>query len=224
MIRVADRFLVARPVEEVFALFDRLDAIARCLPTLKSFRVEKDGAIDGLVGVTLGAIPVESRVRVEIVRREPPRCIVARGLSFMGETMEVVRGGRPLEGVGRDSSGRLHIHFDFRPRPGGWALVSYELGVEADGRLRKIYEAIVRSRLPSFQREFREKIAGALGPAAVVDAPPDLEMDRCVAALEAPAPPSPALPAVRRSGLAARLLALLAAAAAWLGRHLLRRT
>lgn len=168
MITVRDQFVVGRPADEVWAFLEKFEELARCIPSLKSWRQEGD-IIEGKVGVTLGVVPVESNVRLEITERRAPTCIEARGVSFLGETVANLRGGKEGQ-IRATDSGRMVLHLDLRHEAPGATRLVYAIGIEAEGRLRKIYESILKLKVPGFQREFVEKVAKALGaPASKAD-------------------------------------------------------
>jgi carbon monoxide dehydrogenase subunit G len=214
MIHIRDELVVARPAADVWAFLERFDDFARCVPTLKEWRVDGE-TITGKVGVVLGAVPVESNVELEITDRRPPCCIEARGISFLGETIANLRGGREGQ-VRRADSGRVILHLDVCDEGGGRTRLRYLAGVEAEGRLRKVYESILRLKVPAMKQEFAAKVAAALGVevARVEASGPMCAAAEAIVTGEpralAPAPPAPPVAPARRS-LWARLLAWLRA-------------
>ncbi len=160
MIELRGQFRVARPVAEVWAYLSSMEDFARCIPTLKAWHI--DGAtVHGKVGVTLGVVPVESQVRMEVVVVREGACIEARGASYLGQTITELRGARVGE-VQPGDTGQLLVHLDVRADGPGATCLSYLAGVEAQGRLRKIYESIVRLKVPAMRREFAQRFAAAL--------------------------------------------------------------
>ncbi|MCC6995568.1 MAG: hypothetical protein IT370_13240 [Deltaproteobacteria bacterium] len=160
MIELRGQFRVARPLPEVWAYLSNLEDFARCVPTLKAWHIE-GGVVHGKVGVTLGVVPVESQVRMQVEVVREGACIEARGASYLGQTITDLRGARAGE-VQPGDTGQLLVHLDVRSDGPGVTFLSYLAGVEAQGRLRKIYESIVRLKVPAMRREFAQRFALAL--------------------------------------------------------------
>lgn len=161
MIRLEARFLLKTPLERTWGFFADFHRFAQCIPTLKSYQLLDETKAEGKVGVKLGVLPVESRVYIEIKEKRAPECIKAEGISYLGETIvEQIRQGDAGR-FDRDAVGRFQIHLDLREQT-PHSLVLFEAGVEAEGRLRRIYESIIKRKLPEMKKEFLEKVMGAL--------------------------------------------------------------
>ncbi len=230
MIELRGHFRVARPLPEVWAYLSRLEDFARCIPTLKAWHIE-GGVVHGKVGVTLGVVPVESQVRMEVTVLREGACLEARGASYLGQTITDLRGARAGQ-VQPGDTGQLLVHLDVRSDGPGVTYLSYLAGVEAQGRLRKIYESIVRLKVPAMRREFAQRFALALdaevtevssgdpmcqdaeaiaraGTLLVVAGPPAVAAATGVAPGQVTALTVPTAPMAKRQGLWARLLAWL---------------
>lgn len=183
MIEVTARFLIATDIERTWALLDNFERFAPCIPTLKSYQLLSTTRAQGRVGVKLGVLPVESRVLIEIREKRPPVCMKVEGISYLGETIvDQIRQG-DAGGFDRDAVGRFHLHLDLReqePAPleppaaaaahlstspsleGAATLLHFHAGVEAEGRMRKIYEAILKRKLPEMKQDFLQRLSTAL--------------------------------------------------------------
>lgn len=161
MIAIEDQFVIPKPINDVWQFFDDFEGLAACVPTLKEFRIEGDNIIEGKVGVTLGAIPVTSKVRLEVAAKRAPECIMAHGVSYLGETI-ATQLAKDVTKYRSDDTGRLYLHLDLRPEGPTATRVLICAGVEAEGKLRKIYESIMRLKVPTMKKEFQEKIGRAL--------------------------------------------------------------
>jgi carbon monoxide dehydrogenase subunit G len=164
VIKIEDEFDVPCAPCDAWRLIEDINRFATCIPTLIEHRIIDDTHIEGRVGVRLGLVPVSSRISIDIVERRAPTCIKALGVSYLGEA--VAKPGAKSGGgqaLSRDSVGTLDIHIDLRDGEAGGTRVKYVAGVEAEGRLRRIYEMLIKTKVPEFQREFREKLAAALG-------------------------------------------------------------
>lgn len=179
MITVCHEFDIDWPQDRVWSLISNFDAFARCVPTLVEHQTTGPDRATGVVGVTLGAIPVRSRVEVEVTERRPPHCLKGRAVSFLGETIsEQLRQGRPGT-VGIADVGRIEIHLDLTPLPSGGTHLRFVSEVVAEGKLARIYEAILRLKAEALKAEFERNIRQALGraehdDAGVIDARPGM--------------------------------------------------
>ncbi|MBI4613821.1 MAG: SRPBCC family protein [Planctomycetes bacterium] len=169
MLKIEGSVEVAATLEDAWALFNRFGEVARLIPSVEN--VEVDGeAVDAQVAVRLGKFPVRSRVRLEVVERKPLACLKARGASYLGQTIRE-RASKAVRGIDDGSVGRLFLHLDLRPTDtAGRILLLYSAEVEAEGRLRRIYQSILALKAPAMMAEFAENIRqvlegkGAKGP------------------------------------------------------------
>lgn len=166
MIHIEHEFEVAEPVERVWALVSDFDAFARCVPTLVEYRMVGPDRATGVVGVTLGAIPIRSRVDVEVTERRHMACIKGCAVSYLGETVaEQLRAGRPGQ-IASDEVGRIDIHLDLRPAESGGTRLVFISDVEAQGKLARIYQSIMKLKAEGLKRDFERKVREALRAAA----------------------------------------------------------
>lgn len=209
--------------EEAWALFSRFGDIAALIPSVEDVEVEGD-RVYARLATRLGALPVSSRVTLEVVERRTFECLKAEGISYLGETVKQ-QIPKKVDGVSADSVGRLFLHLDLRAtEDAGVTRVLYSAEVDAQGRLKKIYQAILKTKVPGMMQEFAENLRAALEPPAGAETAPErdaseqAEPDAVLASEErapepaaAPAEVAPIALAPRRVGLFARLLAWLRA-------------
>src|SRR5690606_2721111 len=147
--------------EAAWDLFCRFGDIAALIPSVEEVQVDGD-RVHARVATKLGALPVSSRVTLEVVERKPFACLKARGVSYLGETIET-QIPKTVEGVSSDSAGQLFLHLDLRPGESDETVsVIYTAEVQANGRLRRIYRAVLKTKVPSMMEEFAANIRGAL--------------------------------------------------------------
>lgn len=148
--------------EHAWDLFTRFDDLARLIPSVEGVEVQGDRVL-ARVAVKLGALPISSRVVLEVTERKPMACLKAIGISYLGETVVEQLAKKPLREIDAESSGRLDLHLDLRPgeREGSVAVI-YEASVEAEGRLRRIYDSILKTKAPAMMQEFAENVRKAL--------------------------------------------------------------
>lgn len=222
MPRIEGRVDVECTLERAWELFQRFEDVARLIPSVEDVEVKGD-RVHARVSVKLGALPITSRVVLEVTERQHMQCLKAVGVSYLGETVATQLAKGPLSEIKSDSVGRLDLHLDLRPgaREGTIAVI-YEAEVEAEGRLKRIYESILKTKAPAMMREFAENIrreleapiaargdsragektSGRIGPEI---APSRLHVDGPSSSAEAPArAPRPETP--RHRGLLERLV------------------
>jgi carbon monoxide dehydrogenase subunit G len=195
-------------LEQAWDLFCRFDDVARLIPSVDDVRIDGDRIL-GRVSVKLGIVPVTSRIALEVVERKHLACLRAEGTSFLGETLVGQVKPSGVRGVEKDSVGHLRLHLDLRAGDSGEAVrIIYQAEVEAEGRLRKIYESILKTKAPQMMREFAENVRRTLEAVAVQAAQG--------AALPEPAP----APEVPPEPAAALVVAVAPARAPWWRRAL----
>jgi uncharacterized protein len=179
-VKISQQFTVARPPDEVWAFFQDVPAVARCLPGAELLEDKGDGAYRGKVKVRLGPF----------------------GANFQGEAKVTADPGTHsghVEGKGVDRRGgsRTRMVMDYRLQPAG---AGTEVSVNADvtlagaiaqfGRTSLIH-ATANILVQDFVRALEAQLAaGAEGAAA----PP------------AEATPLPQPPEIRASALGLRAL------------------
>jgi len=156
-------------------LFCRFDDLAALIPSVD--RVEVDGDdVHAHVAVKLGRLSVNSRVKLTVVERTKYACLKAEGVSYLGETIRTqIKPDKA--GIDAGSVGRLKLHLDLRkgenPRQ---VMVIYTAEVEAEGRLKRVYQSILKTKAPAMMEEFATNIRTALesdDPAPMVPAVPE---------------------------------------------------
>ena len=166
MITIEDQFVIQKPVNEVWAFFDDFEGLATCVPTLKEFKLVEGNRIEGKVGVTLGAIPVTSKIRLDITSKRAPECIQAHGISYLGETISTQLAKDATKYQANDT-GELFLHLDLRAESSTSTRVMLSAGVEAEGKLRKMYETIMKLKVPAMKQEFMDKVGKAMNTTCV---------------------------------------------------------
>lgn len=160
MLATSGEVLVACGLDEAWALFNRFDEVATLIPTLKSIEFRGD-EIWATMGVQLGVISVTSKVMLQVVHISPWR-ITAEGWSFLGETIHTQINKNGPEGIEKDAKGKITIHLELEPVNGVGVLVKYAAEVDAYGRLKRIYQSILKSKAPAMMEQFAEKLRCAL--------------------------------------------------------------
>ncbi len=174
MLATSGEVLVACGLEDAWALFNRFDEVATLIPTLKAIEFKGD-EIWATMGVQLGVISVTSKVMLQVVHIAPWR-ITAEGWSFLGETIHTQINKNGPAGLEKDAKGKITIHLELEPVNGVGVLVKYAAEVDAYGRLKRIYQSILKSKAPAMMEQFAEKLRCAL----------DIGVDISLTSLEGP--------------------------------------
>ncbi len=162
MPRIDGRVEVRCTPERAWELFTRFDDVARLIPSVEEVEIQGDRVLARVV-VKLGALPISSRIVLEVTEQKPMSCLKAVGVSYLGETVVEQLAKKELREIQADSVGRLDLHLDLRPGASeGMTAVIYEASVEADGRLRRIYDSILKTKAPGMMREFAENLRTTL--------------------------------------------------------------
>ncbi|MBI2897830.1 MAG: hypothetical protein HYY06_30000 [Deltaproteobacteria bacterium] len=217
MIEIRHEFEVDGARTRVWELVGNIDAFARCVPTLIEHEVQDDDRAVGIVGVTLGAIPIRSRVDIEVTERRPPERLRGRAVSYLGDTIATqIRKGQP-GAVAADAVGRIDIVLDLE-EAGERTRLRFQCDVEAEGKLEKIYQSILRLKADALKAELERNVRAALAaPAPARARPPAAASASAAAAGPTPAArgpawgpsPAPASPREREPSLGRWLLGLL---------------
>lgn len=210
MLSVDGTIEVRCTLEEAWALFCRFGDVAALIPTVEE--VEVDGErVHARLSTKIGALPISSRVTLEVIERKQFECLRAEGFSYLGETIkEQIK--KDVAGIAHDSVGRMHLHLDLRPSErAGHINIIYNAEVEAKGRLKRIYQTILKTKVPGMMAQFAVNLRGALEKDAAAVEAAEAPSELVAAAPRASSRPPAAITV--RPTLWARIVA-------WLGRVL----
>lgn len=164
MIHFEDKVEFDISIESMWKIVNDKEVMAKCIPTLKTYRIVDDDHVEGIVRVQLGLIPVESRVTLEVVERAAPYRVVGKGVSFIGESLaSQVKGELKPGGVNKDSVGVFTVSVNLERNGFRKTQAVVTIDVEAEGKLKRIYDSIMAKKLPSLRAEFLERITAVIG-------------------------------------------------------------
>ena len=160
MLSVEGQVLVRCSVDEAWALFCEFGEVAKLIPTVQQAEVDGD-RVHATVATTLGALPITSRVALEVTERRERELLRARGVSYLGETIHDQID--QIRNITKDSAGQfdMELHIEPAEQP-GQVLLRYRAEVEASGKLKRIYKAILKNKVPAMMDEFAANLRGAL--------------------------------------------------------------
>jgi len=152
-------FVVAHPVEAVWAFFGRVEDVAACLPGASLDGGEKDGAVNGRMKVRVGPISAEFRGVARISRDEAAR----RGA--------IVGSGRDARS---NSATRGVIAYSVHPaEPGSGSRVDVDVGYALTGMLAQFSRAgLVQDLASRLTTAFAQNLEARLSVGNGAAAPP----------------------------------------------------
>lgn len=162
MIHFEDEMTFDIPIEKAWEYLNDKEMMAKCIPTLQSYKIIDDDHVEGIVKIQLGLIPVESRVALEVVERKPPFKVVGKGISYLGESISsLVKEVKP-GAVNKDSVGIFTVQVELTKLAPQKTHVKAFVDVEAEGKLKRIYDSIMEKKVPVLRAEFVERVQSAV--------------------------------------------------------------
>lgn len=162
MLAINGQIDVRCTIDEAWDLFCRFGDVAKMIPSVEKCEVDGD-RVFGRVAIKLGILQVSSRVAIEVTERVERACLKAEGVSYLGETLHDQVSEKGVRGIDRGSSGRLRLQLDLEPTddPDQIRLV-YHGEVIAEGRLKRIYQSIIKNKAPAMIDEFADNVRARL--------------------------------------------------------------
>ena len=148
-------------LDRAWALFTQFEEVAKLIPTVQEVEI-KDDRVHARVVIKLGALPVSSRLVLEVTEQKVNTSIRAEGLSFLGETIIDQIAKKAIRDIDAGSVGRLNLQLDLKEHQDSGIQVEYKAEVDAEGRLKRIYQSIMKSRAPAMMEEFAENLLARL--------------------------------------------------------------
>lgn len=162
-VRIVNHLNIKKSTEDLWAFFSNIEKFASIVPSVIEYRMIDDVTFAGKVGVTLGKIPVRSKLTFNITTKQAPDFMAAEGVSYLGEAVvSMKRSGKETTEVNKKSVGKITTTLNLIALSSSETRVEFVADVFAEGRLRKIYESIIKFKVPLFKRQFVEKLAAEL--------------------------------------------------------------
>ena len=161
--KLSNNLLVNLSLEKVWKFFDDTDSFAKTVPTLKEYTLINETEFKGKVGITLGKIPIRSRLDFEITEKVHQEKICGKGVSYLGESIVNMKKSKNESGeITKKSCGKLDIILKLASDGEGRTLVQFSADIVAEGRLRKIYQSIINTKIPTLKQEFVDNLRKTL--------------------------------------------------------------
>ncbi len=152
-----NRLLANVPVEQVWEFFNDVSTLASCVPTcVASTQIDEDN-VELLMRLNVGIIPVENRARMTVLERQPPTRLRAHGISYSGEAFS-----ERVRDVAKSATAEVSIQLELIAQGADDTCIVYTIDVEAVGRLRRIFEAVLKSKRQQLEGEFIENVGRIL--------------------------------------------------------------
>lgn len=163
VIKIVNNLVIGMPLDKMWAFFDNTDEFAKTVPTLKEYTLTSDTEFTGKVGITLGKIPIRSRLDFTITEKQAPGLIVGEGVSYLGASLVgMKKSKKETREVNKKSVGYLKIRLELSEFSTGKTLVKFSADVQAEGRLKKIYQSIIKTKVPALKQELVDNLKEAL--------------------------------------------------------------
>ena len=153
MLTLKNSFFVEKEINAVWNFLNRVEDLAFCMPTCKKLNVVDEKTVDTLLRVTLGRLPIESEARFTITEAVPPKKLIARGQVFMGRAM-----GGVWKMVDRKAEAEVVIELELEQASSDRTAIHYLIEIRAEGRLKRIYDSVVKSKGEEIERTFVDNI------------------------------------------------------------------
>ncbi len=168
MIKIRNSFLCDKPIEDVFALFARIDKLAWAFPTVNRVEVIDDDTVAVGILLKMGLLPLDNNLTLEVKERTSPTRLVAEGVATPGGGL-----ARAAKLVGGEDEGLTYIgmYLDLEVVTPEKCRVRYLITCDATGNLKRIYDAIIRGQRKKLEAEFIANVGEIMGGVVVEENP-----------------------------------------------------
>ncbi|MBI3090592.1 MAG: hypothetical protein HYY96_07985 [Candidatus Tectomicrobia bacterium] len=152
-----NRLLADVPIAKVWTFFNDVSTLASCVPTCEGHQQIDEDNVELLMRLKIGLIPVENRAHMTVTERRPPARLRAHGVSYSGEAF-----AQRVRDVDKGATAQVEIQLDLSPQGEEQTCIVYTIDVEAVGRLRRIFEAVLKSKRNQLEGQFISNVARIL--------------------------------------------------------------
>lgn len=158
MITIQNRFLVDKPVEEVFALFSQMDKLAWAFPTVTRVEVVDNDHVNLGVLLKLGLLPLDNNLSLHLSERVAPRRLVAEGIAVPGRGL-----ASAAKIADKNAFTKICMILDLESLGASRTRVFYKITADAAGNLKRVYDAIIKGQRTKMEGGFLKNVAKILG-------------------------------------------------------------
>jgi carbon monoxide dehydrogenase subunit G len=161
MITIESVMRAEKDVNTIWNLFNDINTVAGCVPTCVSYEVIDENTVSCDLRIKLGLIPLDNKAKMSITERKDDTHLEARGVSEAGEMMQ--KFGRVATGTVTN----LHLILDLEEIGPNETRIRFLANADAVGQMRRIYEAVIKSKREEIETQFMKNIENALGAKVV---------------------------------------------------------
>jgi carbon monoxide dehydrogenase subunit G len=161
MITIESVMRAEKDMNTIWNLFNDINTVAGCVPTCVSYEVIDENTVSCDLRIKLGLIPLDNKAKMSITERKDDRHLEARGVSEAGEMMQ--KFGRVATGTVTN----LHLILDLEEIGPNETRIRFLANADAVGQMKRIYEAVIKSKREEIETQFMKNIENALGAKVV---------------------------------------------------------
>jgi carbon monoxide dehydrogenase subunit G len=161
MITIESRMRAAKDINTVWNLFNDINTVAGCVPTCTSYEVLDENTVACDLRIKLGLIPLDNKAKVSITERRDNRHLEAKGVSEAGEMMQ--KFGKVATGTVTN----IHLILDLEEMGPNETRIHFHAKADAVGQMRRIYEAVIKTKREEIEAQFVKNLENALGSKVV---------------------------------------------------------
>jgi carbon monoxide dehydrogenase subunit G len=161
MITIESTMRAEKDVNTIWSLFNDINTVAGCVPTCTSYKVIDDNTVACDLRIKLGLIPLDNKAKVSITERRDNRHLEAKGVSEAGEMMQ--KFGKVATGTVTN----IHLILDLEEMGPNETRIHFHAKADAVGQMRRIYEAVIKTKREEIETQFVKNLENALGSKVV---------------------------------------------------------
>ena len=161
MITIESTMRAEKDVNTIWNLFNDINTVAGCVPTCTSYEVIDDSTVACDLRIKLGLIPLDNKAKVSITERRDNRHLEAKGVSEAGEMMQ--KFGKVATGTVTN----IHLILDLEEMGPNETRIHFHAKADAVGQMRRIYEAVIKTKREEIEAQFVKNLENALGSKVV---------------------------------------------------------
>jgi carbon monoxide dehydrogenase subunit G len=161
MITIESTMRAEKDVNTIWNLFNDINTVAGCVPTCTSYEVIDDNTVACDLRIKLGLIPLDNKAKVSITERRDNRHLEAKGVSEAGDMMQ--KFGKVATGTVTN----IHLILDLEEMGPNETRIHFHAKADAVGQMRRIYEAVIKTKREEIEAQFVKNLENALGSKVV---------------------------------------------------------
>lgn len=158
MITIENSYLADKSTGDVYGLFSQIEKLAWAFPTTNRVEVIDDDHVNLGVLLKLGLLPLDNNLTLAVIERKPPLRLVAEGVALPGKGL-----ARAAKIADKDGLTRITMILDLEDAGAGKCRICYKILADAQGNLKRVYEAIIKGQRAKLESQFIKNVAELLG-------------------------------------------------------------